>query len=60
MSKVNGYEISRGSYHNTSDDCINGWYIDNPNSTTIDRRGPGFSTKKEAVEAAKKLPKLED
>lgn len=52
-----GYDISRGSYIRkrgpwaigTSDDNIDGWYVDSVNSSTLDRRGPGFSTLKEAV-----------
>ena len=51
------FDISRGSYIRkrgpwaigTSDDNIEGWYVDHKNSDTLDRRGPGFSTLKEAV-----------
>ncbi|MFS0557409.1 hypothetical protein [Brevibacillus sp. 179-C9.3 HS] len=45
-----GYEITRGSYKGTTDDCIDGWYIDDPESTTIDRRGKGHRTLEEAKE----------
>jgi hypothetical protein len=43
------FDISRGSYIASWDDSIDGWYVDHKDSDTIDRRGPGFSTLKEAV-----------
>lgn len=43
-----GYEITKGSYNNTNDDNINGWYIDDPENSTIDRRGSGHQTLKDA------------
>lgn len=43
-----GYEITRGSYEGTADDRIDGWYIDDPENTTIDRRGSGHRTINEA------------
>lgn len=46
MSKhtYKGYEITKGSYKGTNDDNIDGWYIDDPESTMIDRRGKGHRT----------------
>ena len=56
MKLVNGYEIKRGAYSGTTDDRIDRWYIEDPNSNVVDRRGAGYRTKKEAAEAAKELP----
>ena len=36
--------ISRGSYLDTPDDCLSGWYVDHSDTATIDRRGPGHRT----------------
>ena len=44
------YDIKRGSYIASYDDSIDGWYVDHKNSDTLDRRGPGFSTLREAIE----------
>lgn len=45
-----GYEVIRGAYAGTTDDRADRWYIQEINSDTVDRRGAGFSTKKEALE----------
>jgi hypothetical protein len=49
------FDISRGSLVETykgvwGDDSANGWYVDHKDLDTIDRRGPGFATLREAVE----------
>ena len=44
------FDIGRGSYTGTSDDSLSGWYVDRSDSDTLDRRGPGFATLREAVE----------
>ena len=50
------FDISRGSMVEDykgyrGDDSLNGWYVDHRAcSDAIDRRGPGFSTLREAVE----------
>ncbi len=48
------FDISRGSYQDDKgyrgDDSLSGWYVDHKDSDTIDRRGPGFATLREAVE----------
>lgn len=46
-----GYRIVRGSYVGTSDDRIDRWYIDRLDSNVIDRRGAGYRTKAEALQA---------
>ena len=43
-----GYVIERGDYIGTSDDQIDRWYVTDPDSTTVDRRGAGFRTIAEA------------
>lgn len=49
--KYRRYEISRGDYQDCSDNRMDGWYINLEDSLTVDRRGPGFDTIKEAKEA---------
>ena len=49
-AKKLGYIISRGSYVGTNDDRVDRWYINKMSSNLVDRRGPGFATKKEALE----------
>ena len=44
------FDITRGRYIASWDDSIDGWYVDHKDSDTIDRRGTGFSTLREAVE----------
>jgi hypothetical protein len=43
-----GYEITKGGYYGTTDDRADRWYIDNPDSDIIDRRGSGYCTLTEA------------
>jgi len=50
QAQKRGYKIVRGAYQGTCDDCMSGWYVQDMNSTIVDRRGPGFATKKEALE----------
>lgn len=46
-----GFSPYRGAYRNTTDDRIDGWYLDPKDGRTIDRRGAGFRTLREAYEA---------
>jgi hypothetical protein len=39
-----GYVIERGDYIGTSDDRIDRWYLADPDSTVVDRRGYGYLT----------------
>jgi hypothetical protein len=43
-----GYVIERGDYIGTSDDQIDRWYVTDPESTTVDRRGNGYRTIRDA------------
>jgi hypothetical protein len=51
MYQYRGYFIRRGGYQDTPDNRIDGWYVDNRNSTILDRRGPGYRTIKAARDA---------
>jgi hypothetical protein len=51
LYKHGDYHISQGSYIGTTDDRIEGWYVDPVNADTLDRRGPGFDTLAEAVQS---------
>jgi hypothetical protein len=46
-----GYEIVRGSYVSTPDDRIDRWYVQHEDDTIVDRRGPGYATKADALQA---------
>jgi hypothetical protein len=43
-----GYAVTRGSYTGTTDDRSDRWYIDDPASDVIDRRGPGWTSLRDA------------
>lgn len=49
QAKRAGYKITRGDYHGTNDDRFDGWYIHRIGEATLDRRGSGFATKREAL-----------
>ena len=53
-----GYEVSRGSYVDACDDCIDGWYLSRLDSTTLDRRGSGYPSRLDAYAAAYARTKL--
>ena len=44
------YELIRGSYTGTSDDVAGRWYLVDRESDIIDKRGPGFATRREALD----------
>lgn len=46
-----GYRVTRGAYSGTTDDRIDRWYIDDIESDIVDRRGFGYATKQDALEA---------
>jgi len=50
QARAAGYEINRGSYQGTTDDRLDRWYIEATNSKVVDRRGPGFATRKAALD----------
>ena len=43
-----GYWISRGAYQGTSDDRLDGWYVDKIGADYLDRRGAGYATARDA------------
>jgi hypothetical protein len=55
QARAAGYELVRGSYYGTTDDRADRWYIDLDFVTTVDRRGSGYRTKREALDALAQL-----
>ena len=51
QAKQLGYYIESGSYVGTTDDRADRWYIGSYASPAVDRRGQGYRTKREALEA---------
>ncbi|MEW8957841.1 MAG: hypothetical protein AB2448_01825 [Moorella sp. (in: firmicutes)] len=51
QARQKGYDVVRGAYHGTTDDRADRWYIMDRSSPVIDRRGSGYRTRKEALEA---------
>lgn len=50
-ARAAGFDIVKGDYVDTADNNADRWYIDDKNSSTVDRRGSGFRTRQEALEA---------
>ena len=48
------YYITKGAYYGTTDDRADRWYIVD-DSAVLDRRGEGYRTKQEALEALKAM-----
>ena len=46
------FRVTRGAYQGTTDDRADRWYVEDTRSRTVDRRGEGYRTRKEALEAA--------
>jgi hypothetical protein len=42
MSKPRRFTVVRGSYQGTSDDRLDGWYVEDRESRSVDRTGGGF------------------
>jgi hypothetical protein len=47
---MNRYYPVRGAYVDTTDDRMDRWYIEDRESTVVDRRGPGWATRRECEE----------
>ncbi len=56
----NGYTIRRGCFVGGNDDRIDRWYIENPNTSYVDRRGGEYFTKEKAIQDAMQLPNAND
>jgi hypothetical protein len=54
MAKKKRFSVSRGSYRGTNDDRADRWYVEDDHSRTVDRRGPGYKTKREALREAER------
>jgi hypothetical protein len=48
MSKPRRFTVTRGSYQGTSDDRLDGWYVEDRESRSVDRTGGGFRTRRDA------------
>jgi hypothetical protein len=48
--RYRGWDVFRGSFVDSCDDSIDGWYISHPESSTVDRRGSGYGTLAQARE----------
>lgn len=49
QAKRLGYTLTRGDYPGGTDDRAEGWYWQYAGSETVDRRGKGSDTKREAL-----------
>lgn len=55
VARALGYTIERGAYHGTSDDRADRWYPVQIDGTVVDRRGEGYATKRDALNALREL-----
>ena len=55
-----GYFISRGAYHDTTDDRTYGWYVNHIDADSEDRRGRWYMTLREAREGIRRLIRSAD
>ena len=51
QARRDGFEIKRGNYIGTIDDRADRWYPERIGAEAVDRRGPGFGRKWEALAA---------
>ena len=51
QAKRAGYRIVRGSYQDTTDDRSDRWYVEHESAQVVDRRGAGYATRREALDA---------
>lgn len=50
-AREKGFDVIRGAYTGTTDDRADRWYvIETAPGAAIDKRGPGFATRKAALE----------
>jgi hypothetical protein len=54
-TKTRRFTATRGTYQGTTDDRIDRWYIEDAEARHVDRRGPGYRTKREALAEAARL-----
>jgi len=55
MTKQRRFRPIRGAYHNTNDNKIDRWYVNDTQSPVIDRRGLGYRTKHECEMACREV-----
>lgn len=51
QAQAQGWHIVRGAYAGTTDDRADRWYIQHDSDTEVDRRGSGYRTKRDALDA---------
>lgn len=51
IEKEHNVTLSRGAHIGTTDDRLDRWYWEDNDADCVNRRGPGYATKKDAVEA---------
>ncbi len=59
-ARRDGLELVRGAYRGTTDDRADRWYWQSKESDTVDRRGPGFTTRSEAICAEFRVEAMRD
>jgi len=52
------FTVTRGAYTGTNDNRLDRWYVEDSQGDVVDRRGPGYATKKQAQERARELEEL--
>lgn len=55
QARAAGYTITRGAYQGTPDDRLDRWYVERIDADAHDRRGPGYRTRREALEAVAEI-----
>lgn len=56
QARRRGFVVERGAYTGTTDDRRDRWYVYRPDTYhAVDRRGPGYATRREALEALEYL-----
>jgi len=55
QAEAKGWRIVRGAYTGTTDDRADRWYIEHVRDTVVDRRGGGFYTVRDALDAIEDL-----
>lgn len=55
QARKRGFVLMRGEYQGNTDDRYGRWYIQRVDSGRLDFRGPGFATRREALEEIERL-----
>jgi len=55
-----GYEVNRGSFIDTPDNRADRWYIELVDSCSVDRRGEGYRTVREALQQIEEWHEIDE